>query len=102
MSRAFEIGLLVLGGGSLLLARFGLPESVVNWVTPEEPQGFMSSTSPWSQDYEPQDSGSAISFPNCDAARAAGFAPMRRGERGYHPRLDRDRDGVACEPYGRR
>ena len=42
-------------------------------------------------------------FRNCDAARAAGAAPIRRGEPGYGPHLDRDGDGVACEPYrGRR
>jgi Excalibur calcium-binding domain len=42
-------------------------------------------------------------FRNCDAARAAGAAPVRRGEPGYGPHLDRDGDGVGCEPYrGRR
>lgn len=39
-------------------------------------------------------------FPNCDAARAAGRAPIRRGEPGYRPALDRDNDGIACEPPG--
>ncbi|WP_334163727.1 excalibur calcium-binding domain-containing protein [Phenylobacterium sp.] len=38
-------------------------------------------------------------FPNCAAARAAGAAPVRRGEPGYGPHLDRDGDGVGCEPY---
>ncbi|MAY76567.1 excalibur calcium-binding domain-containing protein [Citromicrobium sp. WPS32] len=38
-------------------------------------------------------------FRNCDAARAAGAAPIRRGESGYGAHLDRDGDGVACEPY---
>jgi hypothetical protein len=42
------------------------------------------------------------SFSNCDAARAAGRAPLRRGEPGYSPRLDRDGDGIACEPWRRR
>jgi hypothetical protein len=37
-------------------------------------------------------------FPNCDAARSAGAAPMRRGEPGYRAQLDRDDDGIACEP----
>ncbi|MEU2200441.1 DUF1524 domain-containing protein [Isoptericola sp. NPDC019482] len=36
-------------------------------------------------------------FENCDAARAAGAAPVRRGDPGYSSRLDRDGDGVACE-----
>lgn len=38
-------------------------------------------------------------FRNCDAARAAGAAPVRRGEPGYGPHLDRDGDGIGCEPY---
>jgi endonuclease YncB( thermonuclease family) len=45
----------------------------------------------------------AAYFPNCDAARAAGRAPLLRGQAGYRSALDRDNDGVACEPYrGRR
>lgn len=36
-------------------------------------------------------------FQNCDAARAAGAAPVLRGEPGYGPHLDRDDDGVGCE-----
>jgi hypothetical protein len=38
-------------------------------------------------------------FRNCDAARAAGAAPVYRGDPGYGPHLDRDNDGVGCEPY---
>ncbi len=40
-------------------------------------------------------------FRNCDEARAAGVAPIRRGQPGYSPRLDADLDGIACEPYPR-
>jgi hypothetical protein len=36
-------------------------------------------------------------YANCAAARAAGVAPLRRGEPGYRAGLDRDQDGVACE-----
>ena len=38
-------------------------------------------------------------FANCDAVRAAGRAPLRRGDPAYdaNPQLDRDKDGVACE-----
>lgn len=36
-------------------------------------------------------------FANCSAARAARAAPVRRGDPGYSPRLDRDGDGVGCE-----
>ncbi|MFG3520721.1 excalibur calcium-binding domain-containing protein [Nocardia nova] len=36
-------------------------------------------------------------YPNCAAARAAGAAPILRGQPGYRPGLDRDNDGIACE-----
>ena len=36
-------------------------------------------------------------FENCTAARAAGAAPLYRGDSGYRDGLDRDNDGVACE-----
>lgn len=36
-------------------------------------------------------------FENCTAARAAGAAPVRRGDPGYGKHLDRDGDGVGCE-----
>ncbi|MBF6213972.1 excalibur calcium-binding domain-containing protein [Nocardia puris] len=35
-------------------------------------------------------------FRNCDEARAAGRAPIFRGEPGYGPHLDPDGDGFAC------
>lgn len=39
----------------------------------------------------------SVYFDNCDAARAAGAAPVRRGDPGYRAGLDRDNDGVGCE-----
>lgn len=36
-------------------------------------------------------------FRNCREARAAGAAPLYRGQPGYGSHLDRDGDGVACE-----
>jgi Uncharacterized protein conserved in bacteria len=41
--------------------------------------------------------GGSAYYKNCDAARAAGAAPIYRGQPGYRPALDRDNDGVACE-----
>ena len=38
-------------------------------------------------------------FRNCAAARAAGAAPVYRGDPGFGDHLDRDGDGVGCEPY---
>lgn len=36
-------------------------------------------------------------FSSCAEARAAGAAPLRRGQPGYSTKMDRDGDGVACE-----
>ena len=38
-----------------------------------------------------------VYYANCDAARAAGAAPVRTGDPGYGPHLDGDGDGIACE-----
>ena len=45
---------------------------------------------------EPAPAPSAY-YANCAAAKAAGAAPLRRGQPGYRAGLDRDNDGVACE-----
>lgn len=41
--------------------------------------------------------GSSTYYDNCSDARAAGAAPVHRGEPGYGSHLDRDGDGVGCE-----
>ncbi|GAA1479661.1 DUF1524 domain-containing protein [Gordonia sinesedis] len=41
--------------------------------------------------------GSPARYANCAEVRAAGAAPLRRGEPGYRVGLDGDGDGVACE-----
>lgn len=38
-----------------------------------------------------------VYYANCAAAKAAGAAPLHRGDPGYRPALDRDGDGIACE-----
>jgi hypothetical protein len=45
------------------------------------------------------DTGSTWSYRNCAAARAAGAAPVYAGRAGYGAHLDRDGDGIGCEPY---
>ena len=56
---------------------------------PEQPEQSSS---------QEQSGGSSGTFyKNCAEARAAGAAPIYRGEPGYHEKLDRDNDGIACE-----
>lgn len=42
-------------------------------------------------------SSATVYYKNCTAARAAGAAPVRRGDPGYASHLDRDNDGIGCE-----
>ena len=43
------------------------------------------------------EASASVYYENCDAARAAGAAPVRVGDPGYSRKLDRDGDGVGCE-----
>lgn len=42
---------------------------------------------------------SGVYYRGCNEARAAGAAPLYRGQPGYRPEMDGDNDGIACEPY---
>ena len=59
------------------------------------PNNYLAPRRPSPQNYIP----AGRTFRNCTEARAAGAAPVRRGEPGYGPHLDRDNDGTGCEPY---
>ncbi|MFD7625921.1 excalibur calcium-binding domain-containing protein [Streptomyces sp. NPDC059851] len=41
--------------------------------------------------------GGSVVYKSCAEAKAAGAAPIRRGQPGYSRTLDRDNDGVACD-----
>ena len=43
----------------------------------------------------------AVFYAGCNAVRAAGRAPLYRGDPGYRAEMDGDGDGVACEPIRR-
>lgn len=45
----------------------------------------------------PQGLTSGGVFRNCTEARAAGAAPVMRGDPGFGQHLDRDNDGIGCE-----
>lgn len=66
-------------------------------ATPNQPTANRAFSGTQNQPSNRQSSGRA--FRNCDEARAAGAAPVRRGDPGYGPHLDRDNDGIGCEPY---
>lgn len=56
-----------------------------------------SSSRPAAQKVQRFASRGSTYYANCSAARAAGAAPVRRGDPGYASHLDRDEDGVGCE-----
>jgi hypothetical protein len=41
----------------------------------------------------------SIHYNGCNAVRAAGKAPLYRGDPGYGEHMDGDGDGIACENY---
>lgn len=45
----------------------------------------------------PQAVPEEVYYSNCTEVRAAGAAPIHRGEPGYSSKLDRDGDGTACD-----
>lgn len=45
----------------------------------------------------PKPAPQSVYYKNCSAVRAAGAAPIYRGQPGYARHLDRDNDGIGCE-----
>ncbi|MDD6461363.1 MAG: excalibur calcium-binding domain-containing protein [Bifidobacteriaceae bacterium] len=43
------------------------------------------------------DASGTVTYSSCAAVRAAGKAPLYKGQPGYSEKLDRDNDGIACE-----
>lgn len=61
------------------------------------PPATRPATPPTTRTTAPAETPSDVYYRNCDAVRAAGKAPLRRGQPGYRPALDRDGDGWACD-----
>ncbi|WP_371177274.1 DUF1524 domain-containing protein [Buchananella felis] len=79
------------GGGTAPEEQGGNPD----WGSheqPAEPEPVYGEPAP-----EPAPVQEDVFYQNCSEAKAAGAAPLYRGEPGYRPKLDRDGDGVACE-----
>ncbi|MDA1359634.1 excalibur calcium-binding domain-containing protein [Glycomyces luteolus] len=62
----------------------------------EEPEHGTSAETP-TEETDTEETG--FVYENCDAARAAGAAPVHEGEHGFGPHLDADNDGVGCENW---
>lgn len=76
------------GIGTLALSEDGRG-AITTWVKPVAvTMGLMRARTPQEGDR----------WPGCDPVRAAGSAPLYRGEPGYDEKMDGDGDGIACEP----
>ena len=62
---------------------------------PDEPLPASDAAAP--ADAGPAPDPAETSYANCDAVRAAGAAPIRRGDPGWRDGFDRDGDGVGCD-----
>lgn len=65
----------------------------------QQPSVAVRKAEPERQSTASTDGRSSWSYRNCAQVRAAGAAPIYAGEPGYGPHLDRDGDGIGCEPY---
>ena len=78
------------------------PSSTAPPDVPENAPSPASSSTPSPSSSSPAPAPQPVRAPtqmysSCAQARAAGAAPLYEGDPGYNPRLDRDKDGVACE-----
>jgi len=80
----------VLGGTGSVVLEQKSASSIIETAKPlAVSAGLIRARAPQEGDY----------WAGCDAARAAGTAPIYLGEPGYHARMDGDSDGIACEPH---
>jgi hypothetical protein len=82
---------------TITVTEAGAPEAAPP-AEPEEPAPALQQLVPEIPEPEPvPDASPSGPFGNCTEARAAGAAPVYRGQPGYSSKLDRDGDGVGCE-----
>ena len=83
-----------------LLDRIGAVESLISQKEEEKRIAREAETrakQQAEQAKEQQQAPTQSYYKNCKEARAAGVAPIYRGQPGYAKHLDRDGDGIACE-----
>jgi hypothetical protein len=77
------------------------PETPVTTTAPRTTAARTTTSAPRTTTSAPRTTAPAPAadayYANCTAARAAGVAPLHRGDPGYRSALDRDGDGIACE-----
>ncbi len=76
-----------------------LVTGIGTWHMAPVVEAALTRPAPAAEDGAAQDE-SSVYYPGCNAARAAGVAPLYRGSPGYRAGMDGDGDGIACENYG--
>jgi Excalibur calcium-binding domain len=102
------------GGGFAVSAEVPRAESVVGNTNPSKPVRVQRRPIVPEYTYSEQrklqgasqvaeepdaDREQSVYYAGCRDARAAGAAPLYRGDPGYRSGMDGDNDGIACEPY---
>jgi Excalibur calcium-binding domain len=85
--------------GLTFLAVYNFPMQSLEQAT--ETRTAEPANDEWSAEEPAEEAASerSVYYRYCSDVRAAGQAPLHAGEPGYAAHLDRDGDGVACEPY---
>jgi len=82
---------------------FGNSSNTESNHTQRKSSSSSGAINPSSRHYDPIDedepSEDDVYYENCSEARADGAESIRKGEPGYREELDRDGDGIACEPW---
>lgn len=73
------------------------PSGLDGWISSKMVSGYAPSADPADAEDAAQVEAGGVYYENCDAAEAAGAAPVYAGEAGYAGHLDRDSDGIGCE-----
>lgn len=68
-------------------------------VTNPSSRHYDSGDTDESKDNDNDNDDNDVYYANCSEARANGAESIREGEPGYREELDRDGDGIACEPW---
>ena len=75
----------------------GVADTTVTTAAPTTTTTAKAATTTTAKPATTSTTAKTVSYANRAAVKAAGAAPIRRGDPGYSSRLDRDGDGIACE-----
>ncbi|WP_404979369.1 excalibur calcium-binding domain-containing protein [Candidatus Nanosynbacter lyticus] len=100
------IAILIAGAVALVAYAYNHHYGDSSSKKPDHSQSRISSpsgtTNPSNRYYDLGDTDESeddVYYANCSEARADGAESIREGEPGYREELDRDGDGIACEPW---